>query len=180
MPAAIEVVLAPEDEKQLLRFLEPYALTAYPDRIPPDFQPFAVAAENHALLTEPGYYFAGEQWGAVSVRTIRKGVDRGFQEIDETNSPVIHFDRSLMDETGQLRSGKLWTEINVVGDMQRNPAFPEPYRRMWLALRDYLVNKCHKSEPSGFFIGAQAARMSKAGTPLRVQGRKGWLLTPYR
>jgi hypothetical protein len=51
---------------------------------------------------------------------------------------------------------------------------------MWLALREYLVNKCHKSQPAGFLIGAQAARLAKAGTPLRVQGRKGHLLTPYR
>jgi hypothetical protein len=37
-----------------------------------------------------------------------------------------------------------------------------------------------RSTPAGWLIGAQAARLSKAGTLLREEGRKGGLLKPYK
>jgi hypothetical protein len=180
MPTAIEFVLAPEDEKQFLAFIAPYELTMYPSRIPPGYKPLVAKPDVQPLLTEPAYYFAAEQLGPVSIHTIKKGKDRGWMIIDETNSPVIHFDRSIYDEENQLRSGKLWTELNITGDMQRNWAYPESYRRMWMQMREWLVGKCRRSDPSGYVIGPQAARLSKAGTILREQGRKGCILKPYK
>jgi hypothetical protein len=180
VPTAIPFVFAPEDEKQFCTFLAQYELTAYPNRISPDFVSFHVNGQTSAQLEEPAYYFAAEKWGELKTRNIKRGKDRGFFEIDETASPVIHIYRSVYDEEGQLRSGRLWCELNLIGDVQRNEAFNEPFRRMLLNIREHFHLRCHRSDPSGWFIGAQAARLAKAGTILREEGRKGILLRAWK
>ena len=180
MPTSFEFVFAPEDEKQFFTFLKQFELTLYPNRIPPGFKPIPVSPEAVAELTEEGYYLAAEKIGPVEVRTIKRGKDAGYLEINEVDSPVMHYDRSLFDEEGQLRSGKLWSELHLTGDIQRNPAHPESYRRILLQIREWLKLKTHKSTPSGFHVGAHAARLYKQGTVLREMGRKGGLLKPYK
>jgi hypothetical protein len=180
MPTTFEFVFAPEDEKQFLTFLKQFELTAYPNRVPPGFEGIPVSPDALPQLTEEGYYLAAEKIAPVEVRTIKRGKDAGYLEIDEVNCPVMHYDRSLFDEDGQLRSGKLWSELNLTGDIQRNPAFPESYRRILLQIREWLRTKTHKSSPSGFHIGPQAARLAKEGTTLREMGRKGGVLKPYK
>lgn len=180
MPTTIEFVFGAEDEKHFLTFLEQFELTIYPDRIPPAYRPVRAGADALAALTDASCYLAAEKLGEIQVRTVKRGKDRGYLEIDEIHSPVIHYDRSLPDEDGQLRSGKLWTELNLTGDMQRNPALTDAFRRVVVQIRDYMVTRLHKSRPAGFLIGPQAARLSKAGTVLREQGRKGEELWPYR
>lgn len=180
MPTAIEIVFAPDDEKQFFSFLEPYALTLYPDRIPPDYVPLPVKPSSSELLTEEGYYLAAETLAPIVMRFVKKGKDRGYQTIDEVGSPVIHYERCLVDEKGELRAGKLWTELNFTGDVQRNNTFPEAFRRMWLSMRDHLLKRCHRSDPSGYLIGPQAARLAKGGLLMREAGRKGGPLRSYK
>jgi hypothetical protein len=180
MPTAIDIVFAPEDEAQLFEFLERFHLTVYPDRIPPGYSPFLVRRDTAARLVEPSYYLAAEEVGPIQVRTVKKGRDRGATRIDETSSPVIHYDRSIKDELGQLRSGQLWTELNITGDVQRNSAFPDTYRRVWLQMREHLISRCHRSNPPGYLVGIQAARLARAGLVLREAGRKGDLLEVHK
>jgi hypothetical protein len=181
MPTAIEIMFAPEDEKQFLDFLSRFHLTAYPDRIPPDFDPIQVRADSQELFTEPGYYLAAEEMGPLEIHMIKKGKDKGWRIINEVNSAVIHYDRCVRDENNELRSGKLWTELNLNGDMQLNTdIFPEPYRRMWIQMREHVVSRSHKSNPAGYFIGHQAARLCRSGTVLREAGRKGVVIKPHR
>lgn len=179
MPTNLPLVFAPEDEKQFFGFLAPLELECYPARIPPGFQPFLATAATAATLEGEAWYLAAARFAPVEVRAIKKGRDRGFLEIDETNSPVIHYERSLFDEAGQLRSGRLWTFLDLTGDADRNPAFPDGFRRLFLKIRDHLVGHCRKSDPAGFLVGPGAARLWKAGTPLRESGRKGGLLEPF-
>lgn len=181
MPTLIPFVLAPDDEKQLFDFLARFELTVYPERVPRDWKPFVANAENASRLDLDAYYLAAERDGATLVsRFVKRGKEVGTIEIDETESPVLHYARSVFDEQGRLRSGRLWTYIDLVGDAKRTPAFPESYRRMWLQIAEYVKVRCHRSQPAGWYIGHAAARLSKAGTELREAGRKGAELKPYR
>jgi hypothetical protein len=180
VPTVIPFVFAPEDEKQFCAFVAPFALTVYPDRVPAGWQPFLLDTSTQDRLDGPGYYLAAERLADVQLRLVKRGKDKGTQEIDETASPVLHYLRSQFESEGQLRSGRLWCELNLSGDMQRNPAFPDAFRRMLVQVREFLQTRCHRSSPAGFLVGPQAARLWKAGTPLREEGRKGGLLKPYK
>lgn len=180
MPTVFPFVFAPEDEKQFCTFLGQFDLQVYPDRIPPDWVSFKLDGSTASRLEEPSYYLAAEHLAELKVRNVKKGKDKGAFEIDETGSPVMHYQRSYMDENGELRSGRLWCELNLTGDMQRNPAFPETFRRMLQAIREQLTVRGHRSDPAGWVIGAQAARLAKSGQVLREEGRKGIVLRPWK
>jgi hypothetical protein len=179
MPTNIPLVFAPEDEKNFLGFLAPLDLECYPARIPPGFKPFMASPENLGRLEVEAYYLAAPRFAPVNVHAIKKGRDKGFLEIAETDSPVIHYERCLFDEQGQLRSGRLWTAVDLTGDADRNPAFPDGFRRLFMKIREHLVAQCRRSDPAGFLVAPAAARLFKAGTVLRESGRKGGLLKPY-
>src|SRR4051794_18103089 len=147
MPTAFPFVLAPEDEKQLLQFLEQFELTAYPDRIPPGWKPFKVGPATADQFVEEGYYLAAEHTMKVVVHKVKRGKDKGFSEVDEVNSPVMHSHRSIFAENGELRSGRLWAELNLTGDMQKNPAFDNRFRRMLQMIREYMQSRTFKSDP---------------------------------
>ena len=181
MASTIEFVLAPEDEKQLFEMLSRFDLTVYPDRTPPDWKPPKVAPGCLDGLELASCYLAAEGLGPLEVRVVKRGKDAGTIEINESESPVLHYERSVYDEDGALRSGRLWTWLDLEGDIRRNPAFPEQFRRMWIAIREYLQSaRLHKSTPPGWFIGPHAARLHKAGTVLREAGHKGRVLKPYK
>ena len=180
MPTVFPFVFAPEDEKQFCTFLGQFDLQVYPDRIPPDWQPFKLDGSTASRLDAPGYYLAAPHLAEMRMRPVKRGREKGHQEIDETGSPVLHYLRSYTDEKGELRSGRLWCELNLNGDMQRNPAFPEPFRRILVLIREQLHTRGHRSDPSGFVIGAQAARLAKNGLVLREEGRKGGVLKPWK
>jgi hypothetical protein len=180
MPTVFPFVFAPEDEKQFCTFLGQFDLQVYPDRIPPEWVSFKLDGTSAARLDGPSYYLAAEHFAELKVRPVKRGREKGFYEIDETNSPVLHYQRSYVDEGGELRSGRLWCELNLNGDMQKNPAFPDGMRRILLAIREQLHVRGHRSDPSGWVIGAQAARLAKAGQRLREDGRKGIVLKPWK
>lgn len=174
MPTSIEIVFAPEDEKQFFSFLAPYELECYPERVPPGYRPFRAKAENADQLVEPAYYLAAANLGVpIQVRPFKRGPNKGFLDIDEVNSPVFHYERSVFDENGELRSGHLWTFLDLSGDVFRNPAFPEAFRRMFVRIREHLVKQCHRSDPAGYLVGSHAARFWRQGGKLRVAGRTG-------
>jgi hypothetical protein len=180
MATVFPFVFAPEDEKNFLSFLAQFELRAYPERVPHGWKPFVVKPENQHLLVEDAYYFADERGAPVEVRPVKRGKEKGTLEIDEVNSPVMHYLRSVVDEAGQLRSGRLWCELNLTGDMQKNPAFDERFRRMMLAIREHLKTRTFRSQPDGWHIGHAAARLSKTGTVLREEGRKGVELKAWK
>ena len=180
MAASIEFVFSAEDERAFFQFLSKFELTVYPDRIPDDWAPFLATAQNASRLDGEGYYLAAENIGPILVRAVKRGKDRGTREIDESSSPVLHYERSVFDEKGELRSGKLWSGLEITGDVSRTTPYPDQFRRVWLAMYEHLVKMCRKSRPSGFLVGPGAARLHGSGTVLREAGRKGIVLAPYR
>jgi hypothetical protein len=119
---------------------------------------------------------AGEPVG----RIVRKGPHKGMQEIDEIRSPVLHLERSQIDEDGQLRSGRLWAELEALGDRQRLLAKPDLLRSVFEKVRDFFKKTYRRSNPQGFFVGPHAARRTSQGLLLREAGRKGELVVPYK
>lgn len=168
-----------EDEVAFFRALEPLDFEVYPEVSPKGYQPFKATAANAAKLEDEAYYLAAPQFGELVCREVRKGPHRGMLELDEIRSPVVHYERSRMDEEGELRSGKLWAELDVAGDRQKLAKKPDLLRTAFDRIRTYL-KKLHHSEPAGFFIGHHAARKAKEGLVLREAGRKGETVVPYK
>lgn len=168
-----------EDEVAFFRALEPLEFEVYPEVSPKGYQPFKATAANASRLEDEAYYLAAPQFGELVCREVRKGPHRGMLELDEIRSPVVHYERSRLDEDGELRSGKLWAELDVAGDRQKLAKKPDLLRTAFDRIRTYL-KKLHHSEPAGFFIGHQAARMAKEGLVLREAGRKGETVVPFK
>src|SRR5438132_4676387 len=93
--------MAEEDERELLRKLEPLRLEVWPVLSDPGFSAPLASAETR--LVQPAYYLAA---GDVTGYPIKKGPERGKWKIDEVLSPVIFLQRSLPDEHGELRDRK--------------------------------------------------------------------------
>lgn len=178
MASTIDLVLAPHDEEQLFVFLEQWNLVVYPELIPPGYTPFPADRSAVERLTDDAYYLAAEHIAPVQAYETKRGKNRGLLVIQETESPVIHYTRSVLDENGVLQAGRLWTELSP-GEVEKHPARPEAYRKIWMALREY-VNQFRRSRPAGWFIGPEAARKAKAGLKLREAGHKGKALEPFR
>jgi len=166
-----------EDEVELFRKLEPRALDLWPEACDRRHRPVKVTAEAAAALDGEAYYLA---LGGVEGYAIKRGPGRGLWKIDEVLSPVVHLQRSVTDEDGQLRSGHLWAEMESRGDNSRLGGKPEPFRRAVHELQEFVKSRYRRSQPVGFFIGPGAARLAQAGMPLREAGRKGGLVTPFR
>lgn len=179
MPTSLPFFLGPDDEKNFFRFLEKYNLTMYPNRIPPGWKAPKVSADVIPQLDEEAYYLAAEEMGPVVVRNVKRGPDKGAMEVAEVDCPVMHYERSVMDEKGQLRSGRLWAELNLTGDMQKNPAFGFAFFTMLTEIKEHLNTRYLRSTPAGIVIGHHAARLSKKGTILREAGRTGGTFVPY-
>ena len=169
-----------EDEVAFFRSLEPLAIVVYPEVSEKGYEPFPASAANASRLTEEAYYLAMPQFGEMVSREVRKGPHKGMMELDEITSPVIHYQRSLVDEDGQLRSGKIWAELDVVGDRQKLMKKPDLLRGVFDRLRTHFKKHFHHSEPNGFFVGSVASRRAKEGLVLRVAGRKGETVTPFK
>lgn len=180
MASTIQFILAPDDEKQLFDMLERYELTVYPDYIPPDWVAPKVAPGCMDGLDLPSCYLAAENLAPLQVRQVKRGKAAGTREIEEGESPVFHYDRCVFDDEGALRSGRIWTWLDIVGDMRINPAFPEQFRRLWMQIREFIQSHSSKSQPAGWFVGTNAARLHKAGTVLKEAGHKGRVLRPYK
>jgi hypothetical protein len=100
-------------------------------------------------------------------------------ELDEVRSPVIHFERSRVEDD-ELRSGRLWAELDVVGDRQHLMSKPDLLRSVFDRLRSQFKKAFHHSKPVGFFVGHVAARRAGEGLVLREAGRKGEVVVPFK
>ena len=100
--------------------------------------------------------------------------------IDELECQVLHYARSVLDEKGELRSGRVWAELNLNGDAQKNPVLSGLFRKLVVETRDWFNTNCLRSTPAGFFIGPAAAKLEKSGKVLRAEGHKGVALRAFR
>ena len=167
--------MSAEDERELLRRLEPLRLELWPVFSDPGFSASLVTGETQ--LTDEAYYLAA---GDVTGYPIRKGKDRGKWKIEEIASPVIYLSRSLHDENGELRSGYFWAETESAGDNARTGGKPVAFLRTVRELQEVIKARYRRSSPVHgltYFIGPACAR---AGIPLREQGRKGEVVRAFR
>ena len=167
--------MAEEDERELLRRLEPLGLELWPV--------FSKAGTSAPLLDaeielrDPAYYLAV---GDVTGYPIKRGKERGKWKVDEVLSPVIYFSRSLPDEDGELRSGYFWAETEAAGDNARTGGKPVQFLRVVRELQETIKSRYRKSSPVGgltYFVGPACAR---SGCALREEGRKGEPVHVYR
>ncbi|HEY6911403.1 MAG TPA: hypothetical protein VI356_18635 [Myxococcales bacterium] len=175
MALQIRFFMSAEDERELLRRLEPLQLELWPVLSEPGF--VAPLANAQTALVDPAYYLAA---GDVIGYALKKGKDRGKWKIDEVLSPVIFFSRSLPDEDGELRSGYFWAETESSGDNARTGGKPVRFLRAVRDLQESIRSRYRKSSPvkgTVYFIGPACAR---AGVPLREEGRKGEPVRVYR
>lgn len=181
MAATIFFFMTAEDEKAFFRLLEPRGFQFYPEFSDADYQPVAVNAGLRDTLDEPSGYLHLPEAGEVYGRTIRRGPNAGMMEVDEVASAVFHYERSLVDEeTGELRSGRLWAELVAVGDKLKRERKPDLMHVVFEEIRAFMKKRYVHSNPAGFFIGPDAARKCKAGLVLREAGRKGGVFTTHR
>ena len=175
MAVEIRFFMSDEDERELLRRLEPMQLELWPVLTQAGFQAGRVTGETG--LEEPAYYLAA---GDVTGYPIKKGPDRGKWKIDEVVSPVIYFARSLPDDDGELRSGYFWAETEASGDNARTGGKPVHFLRAVRELQETIRSRYRKSSPVRgltYFIGPACARSGRA---LREEGRKGEPVRVYR
>jgi hypothetical protein len=178
MALQIPFFMAPEDERDVLRRLEPLRLELWPELTAP--QQRAPICDADTALVDPAYYLAA---GDVLAYPIKKGQHRGRWKIDEVKSPVVYFARSLPDEVGQLRSGYFWAETEASGDNSRIGGKPARFLHAVRELQQAIKSRFRRSTPVNgtiYFVGPAAARLAQAGTPLREAGRKGELVRVYR
>jgi len=171
----IRFFMSADDERDLLRRLEPLRLELWPVFSDPGYAAPLVGAGTQ--LVDPGYYLAA---GDVSGYPVKRGKERGKWKIDEVASPVIFFLRSLPDEDGELRSGYFWAETEAAGDNARTGGKPVVFLRAVRELQEAIKSRYRKSSPVRgltYFIGTACAR---AGIPLREEGRKGERVRAYR
>jgi hypothetical protein len=167
MANRLHLFLAPEDELQLLRFLEKYRLEVYPRRVPKDWKTFHAGPDVHAHLPDEDVYLAAADIGPVLVDSVKRGPDKGSWRVDEVRSPVIFWERSTVDEDGAMLSGQLWAELDVTPQTGRQNSAPDRFRKVFMEVEEYLKKSCRKSEPIGFLIGPHAARRYKEGLVLK-------------
>jgi len=180
MANTLQFFMTDEDEVAFFRAIEPLKFEVYPEVSEKGYQPFEASAANVSRLTDEAYYLALPQFGELVAREIRKGPHKGMLELDEVRSPVIHYERSRLDEDGELRSGKLWAELEVLGDRQKLMTKPDFLRSVFDKLRVHFKKHFHHSKPAGFFVGSIAARRAKEGLVLREAGRKGEVVVPFK
>jgi hypothetical protein len=171
----IRFFMSEEDERELLRRLEPMHLELWPVLSEPGFEAPRVSADTE--LHDSAYYLAA---GDVTGYPIKKGPERGKWKIDEVVSPVIYLARSLPDEDGELRSGYFWAETEAAGDNARTGGKPMHFLRAVRELQEMMKSRYRKSSPVHgltYFVGPACARSGKA---LREEGRKGKPVRVYR
>jgi hypothetical protein len=165
--------LVKEDELALLRFIEKDAYDVYPRRVPADWKPFKATLANWNRLPDEDVYLHATDLGPAEVDSIKRGKDKGFWRINEVTSPVIFFERSKLNEDGELVSGQLWAELDVTQQTGRRNAAPERFRARYLELERHVRATYRKSHPKGFLVGPHCARTVKE-TALKLREAGHW------
>ena len=180
MANVIRFFMGPEDERAFFRDLAPLGLELYPEVVPPDWKAPPVNEATAEVLQEPAYYLGAPRIGPITVDKIKRGPNKGQWMVFEVVSPVIHLERSLVDDEGILRSGRLWAELQVSGDTQRRVQKAAAFEKLFRQVSDWITRRARRSQPIGYFILPDAVRMHEAGIELRESGRKGAVVRPYR
>lgn len=181
MASVVRFFMGPEDEKNFLRDIAPLGLVLYPEVVPPDWEAPRVDDALWGQLEDESYYLGAPEVGPITIDKVKRGPNKGKLMILEVISPVIHYSRSVYEEdTRTLRSGRLWAELQVSGDVHKRVQKAPSFERTFQALEAAIARRGRKSQPVGHFVLPDAVRMFQAGTELREQGRKGELVRPYR
>jgi len=174
MASTVHYFMLPDDERALFRTLARRELTLYPELVPPGWAP--IPLDEHAVerLDAPSWYVAAERLGPVVVHPIKRGPDRGMLEIEEVPSPVLHYERSVPNEKGELVGGRLWAELDVTDDPEDRRGKPRALRHLFEEIQHYFRKGWRRSEPKGWWVGPKAAAAWKRGElVLREAGHKG-------
>ncbi|HEY0881055.1 MAG TPA: hypothetical protein VGE37_03835 [Archangium sp.] len=152
-----------EDELALLRYFERDVYEVYPRRVPEDWVPFRANEKNYDQLPEGELYLVASDIGPAIVDKMKRGKDKGSWRIDEVNSPVIYWERSVKNEDGELLSGQLWGELDVTQQTGRRDPAPDKFRHRFLLLDSWIKKTFKKTHPKGFWAGPKTAREVKQG-----------------
>jgi hypothetical protein len=130
-------------------------------------------------LVAESYYLGVPEAGDVQVDKIKRGPDKGQWMVLEVVSPVIFYERSLLDPEGRtLRSGRLWAELQVSGDVQRRVQKAPVFERTFRKVVEVLTRRARRSQPPGFQMLPAACKLHDQGYELREAGRKGQEVVP--
>jgi hypothetical protein len=182
MAATLRYFMLPEDERALFRVLARHGLTVYPELVPPGYVAPVASDEALGALGASAYYLAAERLGPVIVHPVKRGPDKGLLVIEEIPSPVMHYERSLPNEQGELVGGRLWAELDVTDDPHvRGHGKPLALRATFEEIHAWLRKTFRRSDPKGYWIGPAAARAWKSdGLVLREPGHKGGTFGVWR
>jgi hypothetical protein len=181
MGATLHYFTLPADERALFRLLARHQLTLYPEIVPPGYVPVPVDDNAVARLEDTAYYLAAERLGPVIVHPVKRGPNKGMLEIEEIPSPVLHYERSVRNEEGELVAGRLWGELDVTDDPNDRRGKPRALRLLFDELIEDFRKSWRRSEPKGWWVGPAAALACKRGElVLREAGHKGGVLGVWR
>jgi hypothetical protein len=170
-----------EDERALLHFLERFVLEVYPRRVPPDWVAFRARADSHDQLPEEEVYLCASDIGPALVDKVKRGPDKGHWRIDEVRSPVIFWQRSRLNEEGELLSGQLWAELDVTAQTGRRDAAPDRFRTLYVEIEEHVRKTFRRGSPKPFLVGPATARAMKSeGLKLRSDEHRGPEVTVHR
>jgi len=181
MPVTLSYFMLPEDERAFFRMLAPKGLTLYPEVFPAGTAGRPADERAPEALEGEAYYLAAESLGPLVVRPLRRGRDKGLLEIEEVPSPVIHYERSVPGEAGELVGGRLWAELDVTDDPRSKLGKPLALRRIFEDVHAFFRKSWRRSEPKGWWVGPAAAAAWKSGRlVLREPGHKGRAVAVWR
>ncbi|MGC3997337.1 MAG: hypothetical protein QM767_07470 [Anaeromyxobacter sp.] len=181
MAATLHYFMLPEDERAFFRILARREVTVYPELVPPGYQPIKADENAPAQLDGSSYYLALERLGPVIAHPIKRGPDKGLMKIEEIPSPVIHFERSMRNDEGELVAGRLWGELDVTDDPNDRKGKPRALNALFLECRDFFRKGWRRSDPKGYWVGPRAGDAWKRGElKLREPGHRGELIGVWR
>jgi hypothetical protein len=181
MAATVHYFMLPADEVSFFRMLEHREVTVYPELVPPGWVPLKAGPETPALLELPAYYLAMERLGPVIAHPIKRGPDKGLLKIEEVPSPVLHYERSVRNEAGELVAGRLWAELDITDDPNDRKGKPRALRALFLELQEFFKKSWRRSEPKGYWIGPHAGTAWKRSEVVfREPGHRGEIIGVWR
>jgi hypothetical protein len=176
----LKLFMNAEDERALLQWLERFVLEVYPRRVPPDWQPFRARAADFERLPGEELYLVASELGAAIVDKVKRGPDKGHWRIDEVRSPVVFWQRSRLNEDGELLSGQLWAELDITAQTGRKNAAPDRFRALFVELEQHIAKTFRRGNPKPWLVGPATARAVKEGLVLRVDEHRGGTVSVHR
>ncbi len=115
--------------------------------------------------------------GPALVDPIKRGKDKGLWRINEVTSPVMFWERCVMNDDDELVSGQLWGELDITEQTGRKDPAPERFRRRFLEIDVWIRKNYRKTHPKGFWAGPHLLRQIKqTGLKLRENHHFGRLI----